>query len=71
MVLATACTASLRRTESRTANPFAVIRAVSCALDGARTEGEVEVWQRAVAIARETIARAFSSKSLPWRYDRG
>jgi Xaa-Pro aminopeptidase len=26
-----------------------------------RTEGEVEVWQRAVAIARETIARAFSS----------
>jgi Xaa-Pro aminopeptidase len=29
-----------------------------------RTEGEVEVWQRAVAIARETIARAFSSEVI-------
>ena len=29
-----------------------------------RTEGEVEVWQRAVAIARETIARAFSSQVI-------
>ena len=29
-----------------------------------RTEGEVEVWQRAVAIACETIARAFSSEVI-------
>ena len=29
-----------------------------------RTEAEVEVWQRAVAIARETIARAFSSEVI-------
>lgn len=29
-----------------------------------RTGGEVEVWQRAVAIARETIARAFSSEVI-------
>jgi Xaa-Pro aminopeptidase len=29
-----------------------------------RTEGEVEVWQRAVAIARETIAIAFSSEVI-------
>ena len=29
-----------------------------------RIEGEVEVWQRAVAIARETIARAFSSEVI-------
>jgi Xaa-Pro aminopeptidase len=29
-----------------------------------RTEGEVEVWQRAVAIARETIARAFSNEVI-------
>ena len=29
-----------------------------------RTEGEIEVWQRAVAIARETIARAFSSEVI-------
>ena len=29
-----------------------------------RTKGEVEVWQRAVAIARETIARAFSSEVI-------
>ncbi len=29
-----------------------------------RTEAEIEVWQRAVAIARETIARAFSSEVI-------
>jgi Xaa-Pro aminopeptidase len=29
-----------------------------------RTDGELEVWQRAVAIARETIARAFSSEVI-------
>ena len=29
-----------------------------------RTEGDVEVWQRGVAVARETIAKAFSSEVI-------